>query len=751
MKRILAFAMCLTLILTSMVIISASSDCSHEGGVATCCQKAICTICSEVYGGFNPNKHVGGTKIINKTATYTGDKQCNGCRVIVQYGEEITPADVKDGSVVISNAYGKKDDEVTVIVYLGENTALGNYTAVLVYDSTSLQLVGMNKGEFCASVNINNGKAIGFANNDITEGTLFTATFKILKYGDHEVGVEFITATDANITPVNINVTKGTIMDIDARVQEFINKVGEDGYKVTNNNYNDLLSDYDTLINVIDDFNASKPEHQYSIPKENQSSIDAFLNEVEIIKGFVNNITATEKEGRLLNEESIINTTANITDDSTVSMSFNILPNFAQEVFSSGFITSLSFDNALPKNTKFILKDSETNKLYGYKTSEELNTYILNDFKELESNISYTDIYDNGGINLSGVIDEFSFVLIVDFSATEGFKNNKTIVTTLNIYDRDEYFDQIKSEYATIYSKPLLEFNTTLRRSIEPSEITLSTDIINKKGEIQVSSGYTLNDIQNGYIDTFNTDKTISVFVQLVDANNKVISFPKGTLIKDVNGLESINESSETLTLKGGTAEQMNTAEYSFVLDFSDCTIFSAGNYKIMITTSRVSNENGSIGYIDDKIDLVSVQSNVSFVVDNIKQLAIKPELKSLNGNETKIIDVNQASLSLVYDLEYINSSTDYDGNNTTVNITLEAFNPSTGTYQNIGAISRFVSGTLTYDLTPGDGTLSSQTLTLKGNRFTRNTSYRLAFTMTNNDVQVIRYLYLVTSDKKAQ
>ncbi|MBR4282239.1 MAG: hypothetical protein IKT35_00830, partial [Clostridia bacterium] len=111
-----------------------------------------------------------------------------------------------------SNAIGYQDDEVTITVSLGKNTAVAAYSATLVYDETALQLVSMTKGDFCTSVNVNNGIAVGFDSYNVTSGTLFSATFKILaKEGDYEVGVTFDDACLEDQTTVNMNVIPGII------------------------------------------------------------------------------------------------------------------------------------------------------------------------------------------------------------------------------------------------------------------------------------------------------------------------------------------------------------------------------------------------------------------------------------------------------------------------------------------------------------------------------------------------------------
>lgn len=67
----------------------------HTGKIADCHTKAICEVCGEEYGEFNPDVHTGGTEVKNaKAATvkeegYTGDTYCRGCGEIISKGEAI--------------------------------------------------------------------------------------------------------------------------------------------------------------------------------------------------------------------------------------------------------------------------------------------------------------------------------------------------------------------------------------------------------------------------------------------------------------------------------------------------------------------------------------------------------------------------------------------------------------------------------------------------------------------------------------
>ena len=67
----------------------------HEGGEATCVDKAICEECKESYGEVDKENHTGETELRNaKEATeeeagYTGDMYCKSCDELIEKGEEI--------------------------------------------------------------------------------------------------------------------------------------------------------------------------------------------------------------------------------------------------------------------------------------------------------------------------------------------------------------------------------------------------------------------------------------------------------------------------------------------------------------------------------------------------------------------------------------------------------------------------------------------------------------------------------------
>lgn len=82
---------------------------AHSGGTATCCEKAVCTACKQVYGELDQAKHAGGTEVRGaKAATatekgYTGDTYCKGCGKKLADGKEIPQTEVTPPSPPTGN------------------------------------------------------------------------------------------------------------------------------------------------------------------------------------------------------------------------------------------------------------------------------------------------------------------------------------------------------------------------------------------------------------------------------------------------------------------------------------------------------------------------------------------------------------------------------------------------------------------------------------------------------------------------
>ena len=97
---------------------------AHEGGTATCTEKAVCTLCGQAYGDKDAGNHVGGTEVKNARKAsctedgYTGDTCCKGCGAKLQSGTVIKAAGHTGGAAtctekavctVCRQAYGVVD------------------------------------------------------------------------------------------------------------------------------------------------------------------------------------------------------------------------------------------------------------------------------------------------------------------------------------------------------------------------------------------------------------------------------------------------------------------------------------------------------------------------------------------------------------------------------------------------------------------------------------------------------------------
>lgn len=67
----------------------------HTGGIATCKEKTVCSVCNIAYGSFDPTNHTGGTYLLSKKEVscnedgYTGDTYCSDCNTKIADGEAI--------------------------------------------------------------------------------------------------------------------------------------------------------------------------------------------------------------------------------------------------------------------------------------------------------------------------------------------------------------------------------------------------------------------------------------------------------------------------------------------------------------------------------------------------------------------------------------------------------------------------------------------------------------------------------------
>lgn len=89
--------------------ITVTVNADHIGGVATCMQRATCTVCGEQYGETDPENHTGDTEVRGYTEAtctvpgYTGDTYCKAC------GERIA----QDGKPILAPGHDWEETEYT--------------------------------------------------------------------------------------------------------------------------------------------------------------------------------------------------------------------------------------------------------------------------------------------------------------------------------------------------------------------------------------------------------------------------------------------------------------------------------------------------------------------------------------------------------------------------------------------------------------------------------------------------------------
>ena len=69
----------------------------HRGGTATCCAKAVCSLCGQEYGEIDANNHIEDIEIKDEKAAtctkegFSGDKYCAGCHELLEEGSKTDP------------------------------------------------------------------------------------------------------------------------------------------------------------------------------------------------------------------------------------------------------------------------------------------------------------------------------------------------------------------------------------------------------------------------------------------------------------------------------------------------------------------------------------------------------------------------------------------------------------------------------------------------------------------------------------
>lgn len=100
-------------------------------------------------------------------------------------------------AITVSSAAAGEGQTATLNIAVENNPGIFSFTMELMYDDTSLELIAVNS-DINVLANLENGK-VNYTQPKTLEGdmVLFTATFKVLQAGDHEVKVDVITIRDA--------------------------------------------------------------------------------------------------------------------------------------------------------------------------------------------------------------------------------------------------------------------------------------------------------------------------------------------------------------------------------------------------------------------------------------------------------------------------------------------------------------------------------------------------------------------------
>ena len=114
-------------------------------------------------------------------------------------------------AITVSSAAAGEGQTATLNIAVENNPGIFSFTMELMYDDTSLELIAVNS-DINVLANLENGK-VNYTQPKTLEGdmVLFTATFKVLQAGDHEVKVDVITIRDAEQKEFTPEVNDGGI------------------------------------------------------------------------------------------------------------------------------------------------------------------------------------------------------------------------------------------------------------------------------------------------------------------------------------------------------------------------------------------------------------------------------------------------------------------------------------------------------------------------------------------------------------
>ncbi|MBR2151820.1 MAG: hypothetical protein IJ944_00855 [Clostridia bacterium] len=113
---------------------------NHIGGVATCCEKAVCDVCGKGYGELDADNHNGETIILDATNKYTGDIYCLGCDQMLSKGQKY--GDVNgDGDIGAEDALIVLQFSVDKIELTGINAICADVDNNGIVDATDALLI----------------------------------------------------------------------------------------------------------------------------------------------------------------------------------------------------------------------------------------------------------------------------------------------------------------------------------------------------------------------------------------------------------------------------------------------------------------------------------------------------------------------------------------------------------------------------------------------------------------------------------
>ena len=174
----------------------------HEGGTATCNEKAICKVCLEPYGEKNPNNHANLKQFPAKTATAAeeGNKEywyCDGCQKY--FSDENAENEIKLKDIVITKLAPSiiKGDGQTVTV--GEKKTLEFTSDAAFEDFISVEVDGKTIDE--SNYTVKSGSTVVTLNADYVAN---------LSAGEHTLGIVSQSGTATAKFTVNEKVEETT-------------------------------------------------------------------------------------------------------------------------------------------------------------------------------------------------------------------------------------------------------------------------------------------------------------------------------------------------------------------------------------------------------------------------------------------------------------------------------------------------------------------------------------------------------------